>query len=51
MKNSRDYTLEELESELLDLGEKKFRAQQIFAWIYRGVTSFDEMTDLSKDLI
>lgn len=51
MKNIRDYTLEELENELINLGEKKFRAKQIFAWIYRGVTSFDEMTDLSKDLI
>lgn len=32
------------------LGEKKFRAKQIFGWIYKGVDSFDEMTDLSKEL-
>lgn len=51
MKNIRDFSLEELENELVNMGEKKFRAKQIFAWIYRGVTSFDEMTDLSKDLI
>ena len=51
MTNIRDFTLEELEEELINLGEKKFRAKQIFAWLYRGVTSFDEMTDLSKDLI
>ena len=51
MKNIRDYTLEELEQELVNLGEKKYRAKQIFAWLYKGVNSFDEMTDLSKELI
>jgi len=30
-------------------GEKTFRARQLLQWIYqRGVTDFDEMTDLSK---
>ncbi len=33
-----------------NLGEKKFRAKQIFVWLSRGVTSFDEMTDISKQL-
>ena len=51
MKNIRDFELSELEEEMINLGEKKFRAKQIFAWLYRGVNSFDEMTDLSKDLI
>ncbi|MBO5142355.1 MAG: 23S rRNA (adenine(2503)-C(2))-methyltransferase RlmN [Clostridia bacterium] len=51
MINIRDLNLEEIESELLNMGEKKYRAKQIFAWIYRNVESFDEMTDLSKDLI
>ncbi|MEW5739136.1 MAG: 23S rRNA (adenine(2503)-C(2))-methyltransferase RlmN [Myxococcota bacterium] len=33
------------------LGEKPFRAKQLFHWIHqRGATSFDEMTDLSKAL-
>lgn len=33
------------------LGEKSFRAKQLFRWIHqRGAVSFDEMTDLSKDL-
>lgn len=32
-------------------GEKPFRARQVLQWIYqRGVTDFDEMTDLSKSL-
>ena len=51
MKNIRDLSLEELENELVDLGEKKYRAKQIYAWLFRGVNSFEEMTDVSKELI
>lgn len=51
MINIRDLNLEELETELLNMGEKKYRAKQIFAWLYRGIETFDEMTDLSKELI
>lgn len=48
-KNLFGLTLSELETELSDL--PKFRAKQIAAWIYqRGAESFDEMTDLSKNL-
>ncbi len=33
------------------MGEKSFRATQILKWIYhQGVTDFDQMTNLSKDL-
>ena len=51
MINIRDLYLEEIENDLLEMGEKKYRAKQIFAWLFRGVESFEEMTDLSKDLI
>ena len=51
MKNIKDFTLSELEDELVSIGEKKYRAKQIYAWIFRNVDSFDEMTDLSKELI
>lgn len=51
MKNLKDYTYEELEQLVKEeLGEPGFRAKQIFTWLYRGVTSFDEMTNLSKPL-
>lgn len=51
MKNIKDYTLEELKEELKSLGEKPFRAEQIFKWIYQEqVKSFDEMTNLSLSL-
>ena len=43
-------TPEELAVWLKELGEPAFRAKQIFKWLYRGVTSFGEMTDLSKAL-
>lgn len=46
----RDLTYDELEDYLIKIGEKKFRAKQIFKWLHRGVESFDEMTDLSISL-
>ena len=51
MKNIKDYNLEELKEELINIGEKPFRAEQIFKWIYQdNVTSFDDMTNLSLEL-
>ncbi len=51
MKNIKDYNLDELQEELINLGEKKFRAEQIFKWLYvEKVKSFDEMTNLSLEL-
>jgi len=51
MKNIKDYTINELKEELKKLGEKPYRAEQIFKWLYQvNVTSFDEMTDLSLEL-
>ena len=46
----KSMTPEELAVWLKELGEPAFRAKQIFKWLYRGVTSFGEMTDLSKAL-
>ena len=47
-----DLTKEDLEKYLLEIGEKKYRANQIFSWLYeKRVDTFDKMTDLSKDLI
>lgn len=43
--------LSELEKILIDLGEKKFRAKQIFQWLHVKKTfDFDEMTDISIQL-
>ena len=51
MKNIKDYNLEELKQEFISIGEKPFRAEQVFKWLYiDNVSSFDEMTNLSLDL-
>ena len=34
MKNIKDFNLDELQEELVSIGEKKYRAEQIFKWIY-----------------
>ena len=51
MKNIKDFDLEDLKKELQNIGEKSYRAEQIFKWIFQDkVTSFDEMTNLSLEL-
>ena len=51
MKNIKDYNLEELKKEMIELGEKPFRAEQIFKWIHQEkVKTFEEMTNLSLEL-
>ena len=51
MKNIKEYNLDELQDELVVLGEKKYRAEQIFKWIYVDkVKEFNEMTNLSIEL-
>ena len=50
-KNIKNYDLDKLKEELKLIGEKPFRAEQIFKWLYQDkVTSFGEMTNLSLDL-
>lgn len=42
---------EELAAEIIKIGEKPFRAKQLWQWIYlKGETDFDKMSNLSKDL-
>lgn len=51
MKLIYDYTREQFIDELTQWGQKKFRANQIFEWIYRHhVYCFDDMSNLSLDL-
>lgn len=46
-----DYKLEDLEQKMVEMGQKKFRARQLYKWLYeKRVHSFDEMTDVSKIL-
>ena len=51
MKNIYDYTQNQLIEEMAEIGAKKFRATQVFEWLYRKqATSFSEMSNLSLEL-
>ena len=52
MKSIYGMSLKDLEEYFLSNNDKKFRATQIYDWLYRkNVTSFDDMTNLKKDVI
>lgn len=52
MKNIYGLTYDNLEEQLLEINEKKFRTNQIYDWLYiKKANNFNEMTNLSKDLI
>lgn len=49
MKNLRDYTYEDLLAVIDAMGERPYRAEQIFKWVFfRRSASIDQMTDISK---
>ena len=51
MINIKDLNFKELEEWVKSVGLPKFRAKQLAKWIYnKKVSSYDEMTDISKDL-
>ena len=51
MTDIKSLTFDELNNEITSIGLPKFRTGQIYSWLHeKGVDSFDEMTNLSKDL-
>ena len=46
----KSQTLPELTATLKELGLPAFRGKQVYTWLHKGVRSYDEMTNLSKDL-
>ena len=47
----KSMNMDELTEFIISLGEKKFRAKQIYEWIHvKHVDSFDEMTNISKNV-
>jgi len=48
--NIKSMTQKELGELLKTLGQPAFRAKQIYTWLHKGVRSYDEMTNISKDL-
>lgn len=50
-KDLRSLTLDELQEEMIKIGEAKFRAKQIYRWLHvKYANDFSEMTDLSETL-
>ena len=50
-KDIKSMTLEEVTVEMTALGEKSFRAKQLYDWLHvKLAESFDDMSTLSKDL-
>ena len=50
-RNIRQLSLQELQSFMESIGEKKFRTQQVWEWLWlKHAHSFSEMTNLSKEL-
>ncbi len=50
-KDIKSLSFEQLNNEIAELGLPRFRAKQIFEWLHKfGVDSFDEMTNISKEL-
>ena len=51
VKDIKSYSLKELEEEFVtELNLPRFRAKQVYKWLTLGVESFEEMTDISKEL-
>jgi 23S rRNA (adenine2503-C2)-methyltransferase len=51
MENIRNLSLEAIEAYFDNIGEKRFRAKQVYEWLWqKHVASFEEMTNLGKEL-
>ena len=48
--NIKSMTLPEVTAALKELGQPAFRGKQVYTWLHKGVRSYEEMTNLSKNL-
>ena len=48
--NIKSMTLPEVTAAIKELGQPAFRGKQVYSWLHKGVRSYDEMTNLSKEL-
>ena len=48
--NIQSMTLPEVTAVLKELGQPAFRGKQVYTWLHKGVRSYDEMTNLPKNL-
>ena len=50
MTDIKSMTLSEISEALRAMGEPSFRGKQVFTWLHRGITDFDEMMNIPKSL-
>lgn len=50
MVNLKDLTYGELENKIVELGEPKYRAGQIFSWLYKDIKDFEDMKNIPNNL-
>ena len=50
MKHIKSMTVQEIEAVLKELGQPAFRAKQVFSWLHKGVSSYEEMSNLPNAL-
>ena len=48
--NLKSMTLAEVTAALKEMGQPAFRGKQVYTWLHKGVRSYEEMSNLSKDL-
>ena len=48
--NLKSMTLAEVTAALKEMGQPAFRGKQVYTWLHKGVRSYDEMSNLSKEL-
>ena len=48
MHDLRNFTLRQLEELVVEKGEPKFRAKQLYDWIYKGISDFQEIKNLPE---
>ena len=46
----KSMTQEEMRSFFQEMGQPKFRAKQVFQWLHRGASGFQEMSNIPKTL-
>ena len=50
MTDIRSMNIDELTKYIVSLGQPKFRAKQVFLWLHKGISDFDEMVNVPKTL-
>ena len=48
--NLKSMTLAEVTAAMKEMGQPAFRGKQVYTWLHKGVRSYDEMSNLSKEL-